>query len=39
MRFTLKEIAADSLKRFAQKEKKDWLADDPAQITLLINMV
>lgn len=39
MRSTLRNIAADSRKRFAQKEKQDWLADDPAQITLLINMV
>ena len=39
MRKSLKDIAADSLKRFEQKPKADWLHDDPAQITLLINMV
>ena len=39
MRLSLKDIAADSLKRFAQKPKKEWLNDDPAQITLLVNMV
>ena len=39
MRMSLKDIAADSLSRFGQKPKKEWLSDDPAQITLLINMV
>ena len=39
MRLSLKDIAADSLARFGQKEKAVWLSEDPAQITLLINMV
>ena len=39
MRLSLKDIAADSLSRFGQKEKRVWLEEDPAQITLLINMV
>jgi dynein heavy chain len=39
MRRSLKDIAADSRIRFGQKEKSKWLADDPAQVTLLINMV
>ena len=33
------DIAADSLKRFAKKAKKDWLEDDPAQVSLLVNLV
>lgn len=39
MRLTIKVIAADSLKRFAKKDKKDWLEDDPAQVSLLVNLV
>ena len=39
MRLSIKTIAADSLKRFAKKEKKDWLEDDPAQVSLLVNLV
>ena len=39
MRRSLKDIAAESRIRFGQKEKAKWLADDPAQVTLLINMV
>jgi dynein heavy chain len=39
MRSSIKNIAADSLKRFAKKEKKDWLEDDPAQVSLLVNLV
>jgi dynein heavy chain len=39
MRRSIKTIAADSLKRFARKEKKDWLQDDPAQVSLLVNLV
>jgi len=39
MRSSIKNIAADSLKRFAKKEKKDWLQDDPAQVSLLVNLV
>jgi len=38
MRLSIKTIAADSLRRFAVKEKKDWLEDDPAQVSLLINL-
>jgi hypothetical protein len=30
MRLSIKNIAADSLKRFARKEKRDWLEDDIA---------
>ena len=39
MRETLRRIAKDSLVRFKSKPKKDWMEDDPAQISLLINMV
>jgi hypothetical protein len=39
MRSSIKDIAADSLKRFAKKEKSDWLEDDPAQVSLLVNLV
>lgn len=39
MRRSLKDIAADSRVRFAEKKKADWLGDDPAQVTLLVNMV
>ena len=39
MRSSIKDIAADSLKRFAKKEKADWLEDDPAQVSLLVNLV
>jgi hypothetical protein len=39
MRRSIKTIAADSLKRFQKKEKKDWLQDDPAQVSLLVNLV
>jgi len=39
MRLSIKTIAADSLKRFAVKEKQDWLEDDPAQVSLLVNLV
>ena len=39
MRKSIKEIAADSLKRFQKKDKKDWLEDDPAQVSLLVNLV
>ena len=39
MRRSIKTIAADSLKRFAKKDKKDWLEDDPAQVSLLVNLV
>jgi hypothetical protein len=36
---TLRDQGSDSLVRFKSKEKKDWLFEDPAQITLLINML
>lgn len=39
MRLSIKTIAADSLKRFAKKDKKDWLEDDCAQVSLLVNLV
>ena len=39
MRLSIKTIAADSLKRFAKKTKRDWLEDDPAQVSLLVNLV
>lgn len=39
MRLSIKTIGADSLKRFAVKEKQDWLEDDPAQVSLLVNLV
>jgi len=39
MRDSIRDIAADSLKRFQKKEKKDWLEDDPAQVSLLVNLV
>lgn len=39
MRLSIKTIAADSLKRFAVKPKQDWLEDDPAQVSLLVNLV
>jgi hypothetical protein len=39
MRLSIKTIAADSLKRFMVKEKRDWLEDDPAQVSLLVNLV
>lgn len=39
MRLTLKEIGRDSLTRFQKLPKAEWLMQDPAQITLLINML
>ncbi len=39
MRLSIKTIAADSLKRFMVKTKRDWLEDDPAQVSLLVNLV
>ena len=39
MRLSIKTIASDSLKRFKKKEKADWLQDDPAQVSLLVNLV
>lgn len=39
MRSSLKDVAAASLKRLAQHGKAKWLTMDPAQTTLLINML
>jgi dynein heavy chain len=39
MRGSLKQIAGDSLKRLAQMTKEQWLQNDPAQTTLLINIL
>lgn len=39
MRLTLKEIGRDSLSRFQKLPKSEWLMQDPAQITILINML
>ena len=39
MRLSIKNIAADSLVRFKTKSKADWLQDDPAQVSLLVNLV
>ena len=39
MRETLRRIAKDSLIRFNQKPKAEWMEEDPAQVSLLINMV
>jgi hypothetical protein len=38
MRSSLRDIAQDSLKNFKQTPKDEWLRQDPAQITLLINL-
>ena len=39
MRGSLKDIAGDSLKRLKTMTKDDWLKGDPAQTTLLINVL
>ena len=39
MRTTLKEIGRDSLTCVQKLPKAEWLMQDPAQITLLINML
>jgi dynein heavy chain, axonemal len=39
MRNSLKEVASESLKRLHQHGKEKWLTMDPAQTTLLINML
>lgn len=39
MRQSLKDVAAASLKRYHQHGKEKWLTMDPAQTTLLINMM
>ena len=36
---TLNEIALNSIKTYASVEKDDWIKQDPAQITILINMI
>lgn len=38
MRDSLRNIAKDSLKRFGELPKETWLLQDPAQVTLLINV-
>lgn len=37
MRSSLKDIAVKSLKKFTEIDKEQWLIQDPAQVTLLIN--
>lgn len=39
MRTSLRDVAAASLLRLAQHGKEKWLSMDPAQTTLLINML
>lgn len=39
MRSSLKQIAGDSLVRLGQMTKEQWLQNDPAQTTLLINIL
>ena len=39
MRKTLNQVAAQSLVKFGQNDKETWLRMDPAQATLLINIV
>jgi dynein heavy chain len=39
MKTSLRDVAAASLKRLAQYGKEKWLTMDPAQTTLLINML
>jgi dynein heavy chain len=39
MRTSLKEIAGRSLVKLAQVPKDEWLKGDPAQVTLLINIL
>jgi dynein heavy chain len=38
MRSSLKDISKKSLKRFGEVAKEQWLLEDPAQVTLLINV-
>lgn len=38
MRSSLKDIAKESLKQFSELPKEDWIKQDPAQVTLLINL-
>ena len=37
MRGSLKDISKKSLKKFTEIAKEDWIKQDPAQVTLLIN--
>lgn len=39
MRSSLKHIAGKSVERYGSQSKEVWLKEDPAQITLLINLV
>ena len=39
MRETLRLIALDSIKRFAAKDRGDWIKEDPSQVTLLVNLM
>lgn len=39
MRECLKLITQDSIKRFNQSKREDWLRDDPSQVTLLVNLM
>jgi isopenicillin N synthase-like dioxygenase len=39
MKASLNVIAAKSIKSFEVTPKKDWLKMDPAQVTLVINLV
>ena len=38
MRSSLQDIAKESLKQFSELPKEDWIKQDPAQVTLLINL-
>jgi dynein heavy chain len=38
MRSTLRDISKKSLKKFSEVSKEAWLVEDPAQVTLLINV-
>lgn len=39
MRNCLMLIVQDSIKRFGNSERNDWLRDDPSQVTLLVNLM
>ena len=36
---SLKIIVEDSIKRFNNNKREDWLRDDPSQVTLLVNLM
>jgi len=38
MRSSLRDISKISLKKFSELPKADWIKNDPAQVTLLINL-